>query len=183
MKSFKTILTTLAITGILLSNACISNSGAGLVISSPSFKDNDIMPVQFTCNDKNISPKIEWSGAPTDTKSFALIMVDLDAPGGTFTHWLVYDMPISMVLLPKHMSDMGSVIGGTKQGINDFGSIGYSGPCPPSGATHHYVFTIYALDTVLDLDPEVNVIQLREVMEHRILGQASITVIYTAPAK
>jgi Raf kinase inhibitor-like YbhB/YbcL family protein len=183
MKLMKIVVTTLAITGILLTSACISNSGTGLIISSPSLTDNEVMPVEFTCNGKNISPEIDWSGAPTKTKSYAMILVDLDAPGGTFTHWLVYDMPISMILLPKHMANLGKIIGGTKQGTNDLGTIGYSGPCPPSGATHRYMFTIYALDTVLDLDPEVNVIRLKDLMEHRILEQASMTVTYTAPVK
>ncbi|MGB8252962.1 MAG: YbhB/YbcL family Raf kinase inhibitor-like protein [Anaerolineaceae bacterium] len=183
MRLSKFIATTLAVIGILLSSACISYSGTGLIISSPNITDGGVMPSEFTCNGKDISPEIDWSGAPVNSKSYALVMVDPDAPGGTFTHWLVYDMPKSMILLPKRMTDLAKIIGGTKQGTNDFGKIGYSGPCPPAGETHSYIITIYALDANLDLDPAVNIIRLLDVMEPRILEQASMTVIYSPPAQ
>jgi Raf kinase inhibitor-like YbhB/YbcL family protein len=178
MKFARYLISTLAIISLLLSSACISNSGIGFVISSPDFTDGGVMPVEFTCAGDNISPKINWSGAPINTKSYALVMIDTDAPGGRFMHWVVYDMPISMILLPKHMSDLASIIGGTRQGINDFGTIGYSGPCPPEGETHHYVFTIYALDANLDLEPGVDVTRLMEVLQPRVLEQVSMTGIY-----
>jgi len=183
MRLSKFITTTLAIIGILLSSACISYSGTGLVISSPDFTNGSVMPAKFTCKGNNVSPEIDWSGAPVNTKSYALVMVDSDAPGGTFTHWIVYDMPKSMILLPTHMSDLATIIGGTKQGTNDFGKIGYSGPCPPAGETHSYVITIYALDANLDLDPAVDVTRLIEVMEPRILELASMTVTYSTPTQ
>ena len=183
MKFARIMTTILAFLGIVVSSACISNSGTGLVMTSPHITDGGVMPAKYTCKDENISPELDWSGAPTNTKSYAMVMVDLDAPDGIFTHWTVYDMPISMILLPTRMSNLGKIIGGTKQGINDFGTIGYKGPCPPANETHRYKFTIYALDKKLDLDPEVDVAQLIEVMEPRILEQASLTVTYTAPTQ
>lgn len=183
MKPFRFILFTLALIPLLLSSACISNSGTGLTFSSPNFSDGGTIPVEFTCNGDDISPELEWSGAPTNSKSFALIMQDPDAPGGVFTHWMIYDMSISMIYLPKRMSPMAKVMGGSMQGTNDFGNIGYGGPCPPPGETHHYVFTLYALDAKLSLDPAVSYERLMEVMQPRILDQISITALYTAPAQ
>jgi len=106
---------------------------------------------------------------------------DIDAPGGSFIHWIVYDMTKSMILLPKRMAEAGSIPGGTRQGTNSFGVIGYSGPCPPAGETHRYVFTIYALEARLDLDPAIGIDRLKEVMAARILEQTSLTVTYSMP--
>ena len=108
-------------------------------------------------------------------------MEDIDAPGGSFIHWTVYDMTKSMILLPKRMAPAGSIPGGSKQGTNSFGIIGYSGPCPPAGETHRYVFTIYALDARLDLDPGIDINRLKEVMAPRLLEQKSLTVTYSMP--
>jgi Raf kinase inhibitor-like YbhB/YbcL family protein len=167
--------------GILALSACISNSGTGLQLSGPELTDGGSMPAKYTCSDDNISPEINWSGAPGNTKSYVLIMEDIDAPGGSFIHWTVYDMTKSMILLPKRMAPAGSIPGGSKQGTNSFGTIGYSGPCPPAGETHRYVFTIYALDARLDLDPAIGIERLKEVMAPRLLEQKSLTVTYIMP--
>ncbi len=181
MKPNRIALTILASLIILLSGACISNSGTGLQLSGPELTDGGTMPAEYTCSDDDISPEINWSGAPVKTKSFVLIMEDIDAPGGSFIHWTVYDMTKSMILLPKRMAPAGSIPGGSKQGTNSFGIIGYSGPCPPAGETHRYVFTIYALDARLDLDPGIDIDRLKEVMAPRLLEQKSLTVTYTMP--
>ena len=180
MKPFRFALFTIALIPLLLSSACISNSGTGLTLSSPNFSDGGSLPVEFTCNGEDISPELEWSGAPTNSKSFALIMQDPDAPGGVFTHWMIYDMAISMIYLPKRMSPMAKVMGGSMQGTNDFGDVGYGGPCPPPGETHHYVFTLYALDVAkcgvsgTFKGPDV----LAAIRGH-VLGQAALTGVYS----
>ena len=109
-------------------------------LSSEDFKENGAIPPRFTCDGEDTCPQLHWEDVPEGNKSYALSMIDPDAPGGTFIHWLVHDMPkearsIERGVLPK----------GAKQVKNDFGKERYGGPCPPSG-THRYYFTLYALD-------------------------------------
>ena len=112
-----------------------------LRISSAAFMDGARIPKKHTCDGDNVAPPLEWSGLPEGSKSVAIICEDPDAPSGTFTHWLLYDVPIS-----KHRLDEGASIG--KAGVNDFGKAGFGGPCPPrKDQAHHYHFHIYALDT------------------------------------
>ena len=108
-------------------------------LRSSAFADGDEIPRQFTCDWDNVSPPLAWSQTPPGTKSFALIMADPDAPGGTFTHWLLYDVPASTIEIDGHVA--GHML------ANDFGRPGYGGPCPPRGhGPHRYVFTLYAVD-------------------------------------
>jgi len=109
-------------------------------LKSKDFEDNGNVPSEFTCDGRNISPQLSWEDAPAKTESFALSVTDPDAPGGTWIHWLVYDVPRDVRSI-----DRGSLPKGAKQVENDFGMKNYGGPCPPSG-THRYIFTIYALD-------------------------------------
>jgi len=109
-------------------------------LKSKDFEENSNIPSEFTCDGKDISPQLSWEDAPAGTKSFALSVTDPDAPGGTWIHWLVHDIPKDVRSI-----DRGSLPKGAKQVENDFGNKDYGGPCPPSG-THRYIFTIYALD-------------------------------------
>ena len=111
-----------------------------LVISA--FPESGAIPQKYTCDGANVSPRIEWTGAPQQAKSFALILDDPDAPSGLFTHWLLYDIPASVHSLEEGYKPAGA----THTGTNDFGKHGYGGPCPPGG-THRYFFKLYALDT------------------------------------
>jgi len=110
-------------------------------LKSKDFVDNSSIPSEFTCDGRNISPHLSWEDIPEETKSFALSVTDPDAPGGTWIHWLVYDMSKELREIER-----GSLPEGAKEVMNDFGRKSYGGPCPPSG-THRYFFTIYALDT------------------------------------
>ena len=110
-------------------------------ISTPAFVAGGDIPRQFTCHGSNISPHLTWSGAPKGTRSFALIMDDPDAPNGTFTHWVVFDIPASRTDLPSGAN--ADAVG--VSGRNSRGETGYMGPCPPSGV-HRYVFRLFALD-------------------------------------
>jgi len=110
-------------------------------LKSRDFKDNGNIPSEFTCDGRDVSPQLSWEDAPAETKSFALSVTDPDAPGGTWIHWLVYDIPKDVRNI-----DQGSLPAGAKQVENDFGKKDYGGPCPPYG-THRYIFTLYALDT------------------------------------
>jgi Raf kinase inhibitor-like YbhB/YbcL family protein len=110
-------------------------------LKSKDFVDNSSMPSEFTCDGRNISPQLSWENVPEETKSFALSVTDPDAPGGTWIHWLVYDMSNELREIER-----ASLPEGAKEVMNDFGKRPYGGPCPPSG-THRYFFTLYALDT------------------------------------
>jgi Raf kinase inhibitor-like YbhB/YbcL family protein len=112
-----------------------------LDVRSSAFSEGKSIPEKYTCDGQNISPPMKWSGAPEKTKSIAIICEDPDAPSGTFTHWVLYDLPSTTSELAE-----GSSVGG-KEGVNGFGNKGYGGPCPPSGPAHRYFFRIYALDT------------------------------------
>ncbi|MCS7312501.1 MAG: YbhB/YbcL family Raf kinase inhibitor-like protein [Acidobacteria bacterium] len=115
-------------------------------LSSRSFQDQQAIPTRFTCDGTDTSPHLAWSEAPAGTQSFVLIMDDPDAPVGTFTHWVVYDIPAHQTELPEGFPKQADV-GGVKQGVNDFRRVGYGGPCPPKGhGRHRYFFKLYALD-------------------------------------
>ncbi len=124
-------------------------------VFSPNIKNRDYIPVKYTCDGNDISPKIVWTHFPKRTKSFVLIMEDPDAPVGIFTHWIVYDIPAHINHISQNFPKIRD-IGKIKQGLNDFGYIGYGGPCPPRGdKAHRYYFKIYALDIQsLDIRPE-----------------------------
>jgi Raf kinase inhibitor-like YbhB/YbcL family protein len=109
-------------------------------LRSEDFEDNGNIPSEFTCDGRDISPQLSWEDVPAETKSFALSVTDPDAPGGTWIHWLVHDIPRDVRSI-----DRGSLPKGAKQVENDFGIKDYGGPCPPSG-THRYIFTLYALN-------------------------------------
>jgi Raf kinase inhibitor-like YbhB/YbcL family protein len=109
-------------------------------VSSPAFSDNGAIPKQYTCDGQNVAPPLQWSGVPEQAKSVAVICDDPDAPSGTFTHWVLYDIPAATHALAERAS-----IG--KAGVNSFGKAGFGGPCPPKkDDAHHYHFHVYALD-------------------------------------
>jgi Raf kinase inhibitor-like YbhB/YbcL family protein len=112
-----------------------------LQVTSNAFSEGQSIPEKYTCDGQNVSPPIRWSGTPENTKSIALICEDPDAPSGTFTHWVLYDLPGKTTELREGSSASG------KQGVNGFGKNGYGGPCPPPGGPHRYFFRVYALDT------------------------------------
>jgi Raf kinase inhibitor-like YbhB/YbcL family protein len=113
------------------------------LLSTSFLHDGDI-PKKFTRQGSDISPALAWTQAPARTKSFALIMEDPDAPGGPFVHWLVYDLPVGTLGLPEGVTSA-QLPEGARQGRNDFDKVQYSGPRPPRGSAHRYVFTLYAV--------------------------------------
>ncbi|MDA1347648.1 MAG: YbhB/YbcL family Raf kinase inhibitor-like protein [Chloroflexi bacterium] len=116
-------------------------------ITSSAFQDGDSIPIRFTCDGANVSPPLEWAGIPEGTKSIALIVDDPDAPGGTWSRWVMYGLPPGAAALDEGLSATEATESGASHGDNDFGRLGYGGPCPPRGAgPHRYYFKIYALD-------------------------------------
>src|SRR5258708_7374680 len=102
-------------------------------LSSTAFQDGAAIPKQFTCDGADVSPALSWQDAPAETKSFALICDDPDAPRGTWVHWVLFNVPASVHGLPQGVPAQSTLPAGEKQGTNDFRKIGYGGPCPPPG--------------------------------------------------
>ena len=120
-----------------------------LTIRSSAFAHGGMIPKKFTCDGADISPSLSWSKGPEETKSYALISDDPDAPMGTWVHWVIYNLPASVKELTENVPKTGQLDNGALQGKNDFGNFGYGGPCPPGG-THRYYFKVYALDITIN---------------------------------
>lgn len=148
---------------------------AQLEVVSPAFADGAEIPVKFSC-DGNESPiPLSWTGATGETLSYVLIFDDPDAPGDEpFLHWLMYDIPANMSGFESVSKD-GRLPNGAAQGENSRGEIGYAGPCPPGGQTHTYVITMYALDTVLGLEPGASRDDVVAAMEGHVLATGELT--------
>jgi Raf kinase inhibitor-like YbhB/YbcL family protein len=150
-------------------------------LTSPSFENQELMAKKFTCDGENISPALEWTGAPEGTKSFALIVDDPDAPDPanpkmTWVHWVLYNIPATVSALPEGVKDK-DLPDGTLQGLNDWKKAGYGGPCPPVGK-HRYFLKLYALDMVLpDLKRPAKA-KLEKAMEGHVLSKAELIGLY-----
>lgn len=146
-------------------------------LSSPAFVNGQAVPVNYTCDGRNDSPPLQWSGAPSGTKSFALICDDPDAPGG-WVHWVLYNLPATTHELPERFPATETLPDGAKQGLSDFKRIGYGGPCPPPGKLHRYFFKLHALDTELKLRPPATKAELLQAMKGHVLADASVMGVY-----
>ncbi len=142
-------------------------------ISSPSFMHNADIPRDYTCQGADIAPALVWENVPPGTMSYALIMDDIDAPNGTWTHWLIFNIPVAITKLNTGTG----IPPGAISGKNDWGTTGYRGPCPPNG-THRYYFKIYALDNMLALTPSSNKVQLENAMKNHVLASAQLMGLY-----
>lgn len=146
-----------------------------LSIASDGFNNGGIIPELFTCDGKNISPEIHWSVLPKNTKALALILSDEDAPNGIFYHWILYNIPTNVQNLSQGTALLPT---GTMVGKNSWGKTQYNGPCPPKGSKHHYTFSLYALDQVLNLPEGSDATDLLEVMKNYIIQQATLKGLY-----
>ena len=140
-----------------------------------------MIPARYTCDGEDVSPPLEWGDLPEGAASLALIVFDPDAPGGEFTHWLIYGIPAYVRSLPEGVPAEGVVPGLGVQGRNDFGEIGYGGPCPPPGPAHRYVFRLLALDADLNLPPGVDRGGLEEALRGHVLGVGELVGLYSRP--
>ena len=148
-------------------------------ITSAAFADGQPIPAKYTCDGDDASPPLQWTNAPANTKSFALIADDPDAPMGTWVHWVAYDLSPIANALPEGVAKSQYIAGNAMQGLNDFHRLGYGGPCPPRGhGVHHYHFRLYALDTELDLAPRVTRRQLEAAMKGHVLAQTELVGTY-----
>ena len=149
-----------------------------LAVSSSAFQEGGKIPAKYTCEGQDVSPVITWGEPPAETQSFALIMDDPDAPGGVFTHWVLFNLPADSRELPEAMPTQAKLPDGSLQGKNDFGKTGYGGPCPPSGRPHRYQFTLYTLDQPLDLKAGASKKSVIDAMQGHILAQGRLTGTY-----
>lgn len=145
-----------------------------LQISSSAFSSSGIISQKYTCDGPDVSPPLKWSDAPAETQSFALIMDDPDAPGGTWVHWVAYEIPGNIHELSEAIAKQEKMPLGGAQGKNSFGTIGYGGPCPPPGTPHRYFFKLYALKEHLKLRPGAEKAELERAMQGKILTQGEL---------
>ncbi len=184
--------------------ACVTTAGArvaaqdapaALTVTSPAFKGGDVLPKDYTADGKNVSPPLDWTGAPASTKEFAVILDDPDANfggRGAFVHWVIYKIPGTAKGLPEGvpMGATTSAVGltGAINGLSGFNAFqrpgqpptepGYRGPAPPPGAPHHYRFTVYALNASLDLKEGLDKAALLKAMDGSIAAQGEVIGLY-----
>lgn len=145
-------------------------------LNTNAFLDEGVLPVLYTCDGKDISPQLDWTNIPAKTEAFSLIMTDPDAPGGTFYHWIVYNIPKNTTELAQGSNKLPA---GALTGKNGFGKMQYNGPCPPKRSSHTYLITLYALDSKLDLTAGVDGKKVEEAIQKHIVGKVKLTAVYS----
>lgn len=168
----------LLLAGIIIGIAMLTTSAAAhaFELNTTASLSQDMLPALYTCDGKDISPELHWKNSPKNTQSFALILADPDAPSGIFYHWVLYNLPNTATHLPEGIKHFPS---GTLNGTNSFGKMQYNGPCPPKGAKHRYIFTLYALDTTLTIKAGLDAEELMHAMEKHILDKAILQAVYS----
>lgn len=153
------------------------------IITTPAFENGAKIPVAYTCDGEDISPPLAWKGEPEGTASYALIVEDPDAPGGTYIHWILYNIPADVHQLENITKSQTDPDTGSIQARNDFGDFGYGGPCPPGGQEHRYYFRIYALRKMLPANSIKEGSRFHEVIRDFILGRSEFMGRYARPGK
>jgi len=148
-----------------------TNAATTMTLTSTAFTDGGSIPTGYSCDGANTSPPLAWTGAPAATRAYAILMEDPDAPSGTFVHWVLYDLTSGSSLPPAVPAT--STI--ATQGVNSAGKPGYTGPCPPLGSTHHYRFSIFALDAPTGLPAGAKASDVRSAIESHTLATATLT--------
>jgi len=145
-------------------------------VTTNSFLDQGTLPTLYTCDGKDVSPELDWSNTPAKTQAFAIIMNDPDAPNGNWYHWVVYNLPKDS----KQILEGAPVPAGASMGKNSWDKLQYNGPCPPMGGpAHHYVFTVYALDSKLTLPAGADGKAVEDALKSHVVQKAVITGVYS----
>ena len=160
-------ITTGVVAILLAAIASFAAGGARMKITSPAFQEGGNIPSKFTCDGSDTSPPLQITGVPSEAKSLVLIADDPDAPGGLFTHWLVWNVPPQTNSIAEGSAPKGV------HGTNDFGKSGYGGPCPPSG-THRYSFRVFALDREVPLPSGAKRGQVDAAMKGHVIAQGEL---------
>jgi len=159
-----------------IGEVCAKTKGGtdmAITITSAAFTEGGMIPGEYTCDGRDISPALAWTGVPEGTKSLALICDDPDAPVGMWVHWVLFNLPATTTGLPRGIPGDKVLENGARHGINDFRRFGYGGPCPPGG-THRYYFKLYALDTVLTQEPGLTKAELLKAIKGHILAEGRL---------
>lgn len=145
-------------------------------LSSSAFENGSSIPARYTCKDEDLSPPLQIADVPHAAQTLALILEDPDAPRGTFSHWLLWNLSTEATDLPEALPAGETVLGlaPAAQGKNDFGTVGYRGPCPPEGSSHHYHFRLLALNAMLRLNPGADRARFDEAIQGKILAEAEL---------
>ena len=159
-------------------NPSFAASSKKIKVTSLNFMSKGIIPDLHACDfiGLNKSPQLSFTNAPSDTQSFALIMFDPDAPDKNFVHWVIFNIPVNSSELEGDITSEAVLENGTKQGKN--GTIGYFGPCPPPGETHRYIFKVFAIDSILDLESGATKKELTKTMKGHIVGTGKLVGLY-----
>ena len=152
----------------------MSFASASFALSSTAVSNRVVIAQRYTCDGADISPKLDWEGVPAGTQSLALIADDPDAPMGTWTHWIIWNIPAEASALAVGLPKVELLDIGARQGTNDFKRVGYGGPCPPPGKPHRYFFKLYALDARLDLKAGARRNELELAMKRHVLSQTEL---------
>jgi Raf kinase inhibitor-like YbhB/YbcL family protein len=183
-------LATVAIVAALIVGACGASSTAPatsaqpLTLTSSAFAANQAIPQRYACDGENLSPPLAWTGTPATAASLVLIMDDPDAVrvvGSVYDHWLLFNIPATVTSLPEGLPNRPELPDTSRHGQNSARVLGYSGPCPPSGQNHGYVFTLYAIDSTLDLKAGARKDAILQAIEGRVLAKAQIIGMYASP--
>lgn len=172
-RGFLTKLAGLIILSVQLQEIALAQSK--MAMSSAAIAPGAAIAAEFACTGADRSPELAWSGAPTSTVTFALIVDDPDAPGGTFTHWVAYNIPAGQTSLPAGVQQSSEILGGGVNGMNSFGHLGYNGPCPPPGKIHRYRFHLYALDLVLSVGDGAEAAAVESAIKGHVVAEAELT--------
>jgi Raf kinase inhibitor-like YbhB/YbcL family protein len=158
----------------VLSAPAYAGSPPRIVLQSTVFADSAAIPAPYTCAGLDHSPPLRWSVVPARATTLAIIVKDPDAPGGTFVHWVLYNLPATVSELPANLLKTPTLPQGADQGVTGFDRTGYWGPCPPPGPPHHYHFVIYALDAKLHLKPGAGANEVERAATGHILGKGEL---------
>jgi|ERR1700739_1014960 len=148
-----------------------------LTLSSSGLQNGKV-PKDSTCDGGDLSPPLAWNAPPAETKSLVLTVTDPDAPGGIFTHWVLYNLPANSNGVSGSVPKQDQLSDGSRQGRNDYGKIGYGGPCPPHGSTHRYFFDLFALDTTLNLPSGATRAEVEDAMNTHVLARGKLLARY-----
>lgn len=174
MRAYAALVVTILALSAAAAEAEQGGADMAFAIASSDFQSGQTIPQDYTCSGKDVSPALSWANAPAGTQSYALIFDDPDAPGGTWVHWVIYNIPASSKGLARAVKATKDLPDGTLQGRNDFGKIGYGGPCPPRGKPHRYFFTVYALSRKLPLASGATKKDVLAAMQGLILAKAEL---------
>lgn len=152
-----------------------ANAETKMSIKSNAFLDKMAMPTLYTCDGQNVSPQLSWADAPPKTATFALVMSDIDAPNGVFYHWLLFNIPKNTLAIEQGAPAPAGAIAGK----NNFDKDTYSGPCPPKGNAHTYTFTLYALDSKLEIPKDSDGKTIIDAIQKHLVAEATLTGVYS----